>query len=150
MKQDKFFDEEIIDMMNRMENQSANAETSSSKESVQESGIYAGVKILGKWISFERHQLLNQEISMMIPQNFVPMSPDIAKRKYPSEQRPETILTDETGTINLMFQYMEGKESDSSIENFRNKIFGMMKRVNPELKSRKWEQLICLKKHLHM
>lgn len=73
---------------------------------------------------------------MMLPKDFVPMSPDIARKKYPSEQRPETILTDETGTINLMFQYMEGEESNTTIESFRNRIFGMMKRVNPGIKER--------------
>ena len=35
-----------------------------------------------------------------------------------------------------MFQYMEGEVSDATIENFRNQIFGMMKRVNPGIKER--------------
>ena len=73
---------------------------------------------------------------MMLPTNFVPMSQEIAKIKYPSEHRPETIFTDETGTINLMFQYMEGDVTDTTIETFRNQVFGLMKRVNPGIKER--------------
>ena len=70
----------------------------------------------------------------MAPNNFVPMNPDEARKKYPSEHRADTILTDETGTVNLMFQYMEGEVNDASIEGFRNQIFGFMKRVNPGIK----------------
>lgn len=144
MKQDEFFDEQIIDMINQSEqktaafvsNQSAAAEK--AEENVQAAAekrsIDAGIKILGKWIYFERRPLAKETITMMLPKDFVPMSPDIARKKYPSEQRPETILTDKTGTINLMFQYMEGEVSDATIESFRNQIFGMMKRVNPGIK----------------
>ena len=56
--------------------------------------------------------------------------------KYPSEHRPETILTDETGTINLMFQYMEGEVDSETIETFRNQVFGLMKYANPGIKER--------------
>lgn len=144
MKQDEFFDEKIIDMMNRSEQKiddfvSGQTEEAEKKKKdahaeVENRSINTGIKILGKWIYFERRLLAKETITMMVPKNFIPMSPDTAKMKYPSEQRPETILTDETGTVNLMFQYMEGEENNSTIERFRNQIFGMMKRVNPGLK----------------
>ena len=146
MKQDEFFDEQIIDMINQSEQKTA-ASISNQSESAEKAeenvtadpekqSIDNGIKILGRWIYFERRSLAKETITMMLPKDFVPMSPDIARKKYPSEQRPETILTDETGTINLMFQYMEGEESNTTIESFRNRIFGMMKRVNPGIKER--------------
>lgn len=146
MKQDEFFDEQIIDMINQSEQKTA-ASISNQSESAEKAeenvtadpekqSIDTGIKILGRWIYFERQPLAKETITMMLPKDFVPMSPDIARKKYPSEQRPETILTDETGTINLMFQYMEGEESNTTIESFRNRIFGMMKRVNPGIKER--------------
>lgn len=134
MVKEEFFDEQIIDMMNNSEQYTANSESTRSEEIEEKNSIYTGIKILGKWIYFERGSLAKETITMMLPKNFVILSPDIAKKKYPSEQRPETIFTDETGTINLMFQYMEGEESNATIENFRNQIFGMMKRVNPGIK----------------
>ena len=146
MKQDEFFDEQIIDMINQSEQKTA-ASISNQSESAEKAeenvtadpekqSIDNGIKILGRWIYFERRSLAKETITMMLPKDFVPMSSDIARKKYPSEQRPETILTDETGTINLMFQYMEGEESNTAIESFRNRIFGMMKRVNPGIKER--------------
>ena len=143
MKQDEFLDEQIIDMINQSEQKTA-ASISNQSEKAEENvtadpekrSIDTGIKILGRWIYFERQPLAKETITMMLPRDFVPMSPDIARKKYPSEQRPETILTDETGTINLMFQYMEGEESNTTIESFRNRIFGMMKRVNPGIKER--------------
>lgn len=143
MKQDEFFDEQIIDMINQSEQKTTDSASNQSKDTkenvpaqAEKQSINTGIKILGKWIYFERRLLAKETITMMLPKDFVPMSPEIARMKYPSEQRPETILTDETGTVNLMFQYMEGEENNATIESFRNQIFGMMKRVNPGIKEK--------------
>ncbi|MCM1560822.1 MAG: hypothetical protein NC123_14975 [Butyrivibrio sp.] len=133
-EKDEFFDEKIIDMMNKSEEKETNSEFNRSEE--EKHSIYNGIKIYGKWIYFERCPFANDTITMMLPKNFVQMDPDMAKKKYPSEQRPETILTDETGAVNLMFQYMEGEADDATIESLSNQIFGMMKRVNPGIKER--------------
>lgn len=134
MKQDDFFDEQIIDMINSVEEKPTDSRPEERKESKEERNIYTGIKILGKSIYFKRRPLADNKITMMVPDNFSPMNPESARVKYPSEQRPETILTDDTGTVNLMFQFMEGEESDATIENLRNQVFGMMKRVNPGIK----------------
>lgn len=139
MKQDEFFDERIIDMINQSEQKTnfmPNQLKDEKKAETEEHSLESGIKILGKWVYFERRFLADETITMMIPTGFVIMNTEVAKRKYPSEQRPETILTDETGTINLMFQYMEGEVNNTTIENFRNQIFGMMKRVNQGIKER--------------
>lgn len=143
MKQDEFFDEQIIDMINQSEQKITDSVSNQSKDTkenvpaqAEKQSINTGIRILGKWIYFERRLLAKETITMMLPKDFVPMSPEIARMKYPSEQRPETILTDETGTVNLMFQYMEGEENNATIESFRNQIFGMMKRVNPGMKEK--------------
>lgn len=143
MKQDEFFDEQIIDMINQSEQKTTASASNQSKDTkenapaqAEKQSINTGIRILGKWIYFERRLLAKETITMMLPKDFVPMSPEIARMKYPSEQRPETILTDETGTVNLMFQYMEGEENNATIESFRNQIFGMMKRVNPGIKEK--------------
>ncbi len=134
MKQDKFFDEQIIDLKNQAKQREENPDSDLPHEAEQKQNIVSGIRILGKWIYFERRLLAEETITMMVPKNFVPMNPDEARTKYPSEHRAETILTDETGTVNLMFQYMDGEVNDTSIEGFRNQIFGCMKRVNPGLK----------------
>lgn len=140
MKQDEFFDEQIIDMINQSEGVDArstsqvSAQLEDSKKSEENRTIDTGIRILGKWIYFERRFLGKERITMMVPKDFVPISPEMAKVKYPSEQRPETILTNETGTINIMFNYMEGEVENKEMENFRNQVFAMMRRVNPGIK----------------
>ncbi len=143
MKKEEFFDEQILDMINRSEQKSFdNAGASGNKDKndenkiPEERNIYTGVRICGKWIYFERQLFAGDSISMMVPKIFVPMTQEAAKIKYPSEHRPETILTDETGTINLMFQYMEGEVDSETIETFRNQVFGLMKYANPGIKER--------------
>lgn len=132
----EFFDEKIIDMMNELKQETSDSQSSQSQEPEEKRSIYNGIKIYGQWIYFERRPLANETITMMLPKSFVQMDSDMAKKKYPLEQRPETILTDGTGTVNLMFQYMEAEVNDDTIERFRNQIFGMMKRVNPGIKER--------------
>ncbi len=134
MGQNEFLDEKIIEMMQKMENDAGDSGESQKKEEEERRNIYTGVKILGKWLYFERYLLADSVSSIMLPKNFEPMSQEIARKKYPSEHRPEIIMTDETGTINLMFQYMEGEVTDTTVENFRNQVFGMMKWMNPGIK----------------
>ena len=143
MKKEEFFDEQILDMINQSEKKNLNNADAFSNENKnveekapEERSIYTGVRICGKWIYFERQFFAENSISMMVPKNFVPMTQEAAKIKYPSEHRPETILTDETGTINLMFQYMEGEADSETIETFRNQVFGLMKYANPGIKER--------------
>lgn len=134
MGQNEFLDEKIIEMMGKLENGAGDSKESYKKESQEKRSIYSGVKILGKWIYFEQFLLADGIIRIMLPKDFEPMSQEIARKKYPSEHRPEIIMTNETGTINLMFQYMEGEVTDATVQIFRNQVFGMMKRVNPGIK----------------
>ena len=144
MRKEEFFDEQILDMINQSEQMSPSDKDTSSKvedkksenNEAYERSIYTGIKVYGKWIYFERQFFAEDSISMMVPNNFVPMTKEAVKVKYPSEHRPETILTDETGTVNLMFQYMEGEVDSESIETFRNQVFGLMKYANPGIKER--------------
>ncbi|MBQ3164631.1 MAG: hypothetical protein IJC02_08870 [Lachnospiraceae bacterium] len=140
MKNEEFFDEQILDMLNQSEQMSTGLGQSSDKKNdnkeTEERSIYTGIRINGKWIHFERQLFAGDTISMMIPDTFAPMEKEAIKIKYPSEHRPETILTDETGTVNLMFQYMEGDVDSSTIETFRNQVFGLMKYANPGIKER--------------
>ena len=145
MNQNEFLDEQIIDMLNQVEEKSNSSDAVEVEiaekieiEIVDEvpNTLETGIKIQGKRISFARRALAKETITMMVPTNFSEMSPEMARMKYPSEHRPETILTDEFGVTNLMFQYMDENVSNDTIEVFRNQVFGMMKRVNPSLKER--------------
>ncbi len=135
MEQKQFFDEQILDMMKGTANLPEN-DGYRDGEASEENQIHKGIKILGKWVYFERRILTNEGITMLMPEDFTEMTLEAAMKKYPSQHRPQTIFTDETGTVNLLFQYMEGEAGNETIEHFRNQVFGMMRRVNPGIKQR--------------
>ena len=58
MGKEEFFDEQIIDMMNKAEQKKESSKVNQS-ETVEERNIYTGVRIFGKWIYFERSLLAN-------------------------------------------------------------------------------------------
>lgn len=144
MKNDEFFDEKILDMMNQVEAAKENGKEEINKKQADKTGsnhfheysIYTGVKIYGKMYQFERRIFEENGISMMVPEEFTAMSEETARLKYPSEHRPDTILTDNTETVNILFQFMEGEVESSTIKDFRNQVFGLMKYVNPGIKER--------------
>ena len=57
MKQDNFFDEQIIDMRNQAEQKAKSPDSALPHESEKKQSIDQGMKILGKWIYFERSPL---------------------------------------------------------------------------------------------
>lgn len=140
----EFFDEQILALRNQEEEgrkrpalSGGDMEEGGSPDASQippeERSIYTGIRIEGAWIYFERRFLQEEVISIMVPKNFTPMSPEAARFKYPSEHRPQTILTDSSGAVNLLFQQMAGTVPDG-IDAFRNLTFGMMKRINQGIK----------------
>lgn len=64
------------------------------------------VLVEGERIPFSRRELLERKISMILPKTFHVMNGEEAALKYPSEHRPSLIYTNETGSINLTFSWM--------------------------------------------
>lgn len=90
-------------------------------------GIVAFRIIAG--IEFDTKALLNNKIELKIPKGFNIMSEEMAKLKYPTEQRPTLIYTDEPGTINVALNLTSNAANqaqltaykDSFVEIFRNR-----------------------------
>jgi len=137
MDKKDFLDEKIIEMMNEVEQPPMPVvEEAASIEEIkqEERTIYTGIKIKGRWVYFEERLLVEDKIMMMVPEEFTEMPEEQAKIKYPSEQRPEIILTDDTTAINLMFTYMEQEIKNEDIPAFRDDLIGGMTRLNPGIK----------------
>lgn len=52
-------------------------------------------------ILMERQQIPEQGISLNIPKGFLRMDETMKKYKYPSDNRPQVVFTNERGTVNL-------------------------------------------------
>lgn len=55
-------------------------------------------------------------ITVVLPDNFTDMPPDMLSKKYPSEQRPQIVKTNQNGTVNFTFSIIDNdsKEEDLS------------------------------------
>ena len=139
MQNKEFLDEKIVEMINQSESVMIQSESEALQELVQpqeiEQSIYTGIKIQGQWIEFEERLFVDDKITMMVPLEFENMDVEEAKQKYPMEQRPETILTDSTGTINILLRYMGDPISNEDTEMIRDELLTIMCRMNPGIKT---------------
>lgn len=65
-------------------------------------------------------EIIEKKFSILIPQTFSIMSEELAKIKYPTEQRPKIIYTNEAGTVNVAFSHTQNKAMNSQIKDFKN------------------------------
>lgn len=137
MGKDGFLDEKIISLIDQVENQEATSNVSLNKKMEippDKRTIYTGIKIGGQWIEFEERKIVDNKIAMMVPKEFTEMDLEMAKIKYPMEQRPKTILTDHTGSINISFTHIDTPMTNDDTATIRDGLFSMMHRVNPGIK----------------
>jgi len=138
MQNKDFLDEKIIEMIDEVEKPEENsiplAEKKVTEIPPEERTIYTGIKISGQWIYFEPQSFAEDKITMMVPKEFSEMAPETARVKYPMEQRPGTILTDHSGAVNILFDYMEDHMTNEESERYRDNLFGILRRVNPGVK----------------
>ena len=137
MSKKDFLDEKIIEMIDEVEQPALPVEESEAEEEVkpEERTIYTGLKIMGKWVYFEERLLVEEKITMMVPEAFEEMSNEVARIKYPSEDRPNLILTDQTTAMNLMFNHMDQEIKNENVEDLRDQVINGMTRLNPGIKT---------------
>lgn len=128
-----FMDEKILEFRRKARNQ---------EHTDLESGMY----IEDELVEFERTSLFNGKMDIMLPASFVDLPPNLAKIKYPSEQRPQIIKTSLDTSVNMTFSlYGMGIRGDQTIgaaEEFKM----IIKKMNPsytfyDLKEEKQDNL---------
>ncbi|MDR3288010.1 MAG: hypothetical protein LBT22_01130 [Peptococcaceae bacterium] len=134
MADNEFIDLKILKMIDQAELPNPDSRDNKTEIAPENRTIYSGIKVGGKWFEFEARTLAGDKITMMIPKEFKELDAELAKIKYPMEQRPQTILTDASGTINLLLNHMDGQMSNDDAAMIRDKLFAMMSRLNPGVK----------------
>jgi hypothetical protein len=82
----------------------------------QGDALCGGISIEGKTWTFERRSFLDGEISFCVPAEFMPMPAEFVRLKYPSEHRPEIILSDESGKLGFCLNYTDNKTEEALLE----------------------------------
>lgn len=117
-KRDEFLDEKILEYRRLA-------------RKVQYSNLDTGMYIQDELVQFERVDLFQKKMSIMLPTTFVNLPSNLAKLKYSSEQRPQIIKTSLDTTVNIGFNLINEKLLDSQIEALMIQIKSALKRMNP-------------------
>lgn len=114
----EYIDEEIIELRKQQKKE---------KYHSLETGIYVQNELL----EFEQTELLNGNISIILPKTFVTMPPNIAKIKYTSEFRPQEIKTSLDVTVNFAFNYIDTPLQPDETKSASYQLEMIIKRMNP-------------------
>lgn len=115
---EEFLDEKILEYRRRAR---------SEKCKTLETGMY----IKNEFVQFERKEIFQRKMSVMLPASFVDLPSNLAKIKYSSEQRPQIIKTSLDTTVNFGFSIFDVKISHEQIETLTGQSKAILKRLNP-------------------
>ncbi len=113
-----FLDEEIMEFRKSAKK---------SKYNSLETGMY----IKDRLIHFKETHVLSDKVSVMLPEGLTDMPLGIAKIKYPSEQRPQVIMTSDDGTVNFTFSLYDTEFNERQIEDALGQFKAVIRKVNP-------------------
>nr|WP_314447957.1 hypothetical protein [uncultured Lachnoanaerobaculum sp.] len=84
-----------------------------------------GLYINNELIRFNKTLLFNNRVSVMLPENFVPMLPEIVEVKYFSGKRPDEIYTSLDMSVNFTFTDLgiSGNDEDTRL------VAGLIKQI---------------------
>lgn len=94
--------------------------------------IFAGEVWIGaeKYV-FSPREFSDGRLSVWIPESFKFLPKELAKLKYPMEQRPPVILTNEDTTVNIARSLFDAPFSAEMVEQATNTYKAMMHQMNP-------------------
>ena len=93
--------------------------------------IDEGLYINNELIHFNKTLLFNDRVSVMLPENFVPMLPEITEVKYFSGKRPDEIYTSLDMSVNFTFTDLGISGNDQDTRLATGLIKQIIKNANP-------------------
>lgn len=64
----------------------------------------------------DRRDLINNKVSVLVPRAFKELDVENLRRKYPNENRPDIVLSNSDGTINLTFAHKPNRLRPDQLE----------------------------------
>ena len=102
------------------------------KEENKYKDIYAGeVRCGSEILFFERVNLYDDRFSVMLPNTYIDMPKAMAKMKYPMENRPAVIKTNDDTTVNIAFGYYKKDFSEAQVESAAKGLKAGLGRMSP-------------------
>lgn len=83
-------------------------------------------------IQLENRSLFNNKIELLVPKDFFPMSKEMLELKYPQQNRPTYVLTNENGTVNIGFRQLPMAGDEKMIASYMDIIKLTFQRTFPD------------------
>ena len=115
---EEFFDEKILEYRRHARNE---------KYSTLETGMY----IKNELVRFERKEMFQGKLGVMLPESFVTLPAKLARIKYSSQQRPQVIRTSRDTTVNIGMSLTDIGIEEEHIKELRDQSREALKRLNP-------------------
>lgn len=93
-----------------------------------------GFFIREELVEFKKEWLFDHKMQIMLPASFSDMPMELAKLKYPMEQRPQVIKTNEKSDINFTFSLIDQPLTNEQVKQIRDSLKKIMKRVRPDMR----------------
>ena len=93
--------------------------------------IESGVFIKEELIQFERVELFEGKIALMLPKNFKDMPLEMQEMKYPSVHRPQIIKSNERGDINFAFSLLDSPLEKTAVQETTKQMKKLVRKVQP-------------------
>ncbi|AQS08743.1 hypothetical protein CLOBY_08530 [Clostridium saccharobutylicum] len=117
---DKKIDEKILEYLNQEENIKARKDICNGP-----------VKIRDIFYEFIEMEFFDKKLKMYIPKDFEDMLIEARKFKYPSENRPEIIKSNEDGDIAITLKLIDDPLKENNIKKLISTLKLINKRLNP-------------------
>ncbi|MBD8498800.1 hypothetical protein [Paenibacillus arenosi] len=124
-------DEKIIELLNRAQEESQVINPLELFEPNEEEVGTWFVQIGDERVLFEQKTILDGKATIRLPREFDIMEAKLASRKYPTDNRPELIYSNEAGTINLTFKCTEHDLNRMTLPDFKVGVIDIFKRSQP-------------------
>lgn len=113
-------DEKILDFLNEVEKKQAKKDICSGP-----------VKIGERYYEFEEVGFWDEKVKIYIPNDFMDMPLEARKLKYPAENRPEIIKSNEDGTIAITLNIIDSPLAEEHVEELKDGMKNVIRKVNP-------------------
>nr|WP_207717110.1 hypothetical protein [Clostridium beijerinckii] len=117
---EKRVDEKILDYINEAQKREA------KKDICNET-----IKIGNRYYEFEEKDFFNEKLKMYIPKDFEDMPEAARKLKYPSENRPEIIKSNEDGSITFTLNIIDSPLDEERVGELKDGMKMIIKKTNP-------------------
>ncbi|GKX57355.1 hypothetical protein SOASR030_34670 [Leminorella grimontii] len=86
-------------------------------------------------VEMENQKIPSQGISINVPKGFTPMDEAMKKVKYPSENRPAVVFTDERGKVNVALSAGKAPLKAEQLNTYKDYMLQAMRNYHPAAES---------------